>query len=232
MKTNQAGVNLIKEFEGFRSKAYKCPAGVLTIGYGHTSAAGTPAVKAGMTISAADGEAILKRDLTKYEAAVSDAITIELTPNQFSACVSLCYNIGPGNFAKSSVARFCNKKQFKQAADAFALWNKAGGKVLPGLVRRRAAEAALFSKDDVSASDEVRAVVDVPKGKSMMSSTTNIAAGATAAAGVVATVKDTVDNGKAIFSGLDINLLLVMIILAGAAWIIYDRYRKARDWDV
>lgn len=232
MKTNQAGVNLIKEFEGFRSKAYKCPAGVWTIFFGHTSAAGAPEVKPGMTGSKEEGERVLKRDLKQYEDAVSRSIKVELTSNQFSACVSLCYNIGAGNFAKSSVARFCNKKQFKQAADAFALWNKAGGKVLPGLVRRRAAEAALFSKDDIRTSDEVRAVVDVPVGKSMASSTTNIAAGATAVAGVVATVKDTVDNAKQTMIGLDINILLVVVIVVGAGWIIYERYRKARDWDV
>lgn len=232
MKTNQAGVNLIKEFEGFRAKAYKCPAGVWTIFYGHTSAAGAPEVRPGMTGTAAEGEKVLRRDLVKYENAVSSAIKVPLTSNQFSACVSLCYNIGPGNFAKSSVARFCNKKQFKQASDAFALWNKAGGKVLPGLVRRRAAEAALFSKDDVSTSEEVRPVIDVPAGKPMMASSTNIAAGATAVAGVVATAKDTVNNAKETVAGLDINLILVLIIVAGAAWIIYERYRKAKDWDV
>lgn len=232
MKTNQAGVNLIKEFEGFRSKAYKCPAGVWTIGYGHTSAAGTPAVRSGMTMSAAEAEKVLRRDLTKYEDAVTKAITVALTPNQFSACVSLCYNIGPGNFAKSSVVRFCNKKQFKQAADAFALWNKAGGKVLPGLVRRRAAEAALFSKNDVTKTEEIRPEVDVPKGKPMVMSTTNIAAGATAAAGVAATIKDTVQNTKETIASFDVNMLLIAIIVAGAAWIIYERYRKAKDWDV
>lgn len=232
MKTNQAGVNLIKEFEGFRSKAYKCPAGVWTIGFGHTSAAGSPMVKSGMSVSPEEAEAILRRDLKQYEDAVSASIKVELTSNQFSACVSLCYNIGAGNFGKSSVVRFCNKKQFKQAADAFALWNKAGGKVLPGLVRRRAAEASLFSKDDVKTSEEVRAVVDVPSGKSMATSSTNIAAGATAVAGVVATVKDTVDNARQTLVGFDVNVILVLVILAGAGWIIYERYRKARDWDV
>lgn len=232
MKTNQAGINLIKEFEGFRSKAYKCPAGVWTIGYGHTSSAGKPMVKSGMAVSATEAEAILKRDLAQYEGAVTKAIKVSLTPNQFSACVSLCYNIGGANFAKSSVARFCNKGQFKQAADAFALWNKANGKVLPGLVRRRAAEAALFSKSGVTKTEEIRPEVDVPKGKPMVMSTTNIAAGATAAAGVAATIKDTVQNTKETIASFDVNMLLIAIIVAGAAWIIYERYRKAKDWDV
>lgn len=232
MRTNKAGLELIKSFEGWRSKAYKCPAGVWTIGYGHTSMAGPPSVKPGMTISKDEGEEILRRDLKSYEEGVLSAIKVPLNSNQFSACVSLCYNIGIGAFKKSSVARFCNARQFSKAADAFALWNKAGGKVLPGLTRRRAAEAALFSKGDVSARDEIRPVVDTPKGKPMAMSTTNIAAGATAAAGIVATAKDAVDNGKAIFSGLDINLLLILIIVAGAGWIIWERYKKARDWDL
>lgn len=232
MKTNQAGIELIKEFEGFRGKAYKCSADVWTIGYGHTSAAGEPFVKAGMVMTESEAEALLKKDIKKYEDAVNRAITVALTDNQFAACVSLCYNIGPGNFAKSSVVRFCNKKQFKDAADAFNLWNKAGGKVLPGLTRRRAAEIALFTKDGVESADEDRPVVDVPRGKKMELSTTNIAASVTATAGVVAATKDAVDNGKAIISGFDLTLLLIVVIIAGAGWVIWERYKKARDWAV
>lgn len=232
MRTNKAGLDLIKEFEGWRSKAYKCPAGVWTIGYGHTSMAGPPAVKPGMTITREEGERILRNDLKAYEDGVKSAIKVPLNSNQFSACVSLCYNIGVGAFRKSSVARFCNAQQWKKAADAFSLWNKAGGKVLPGLTRRRAAEAALFMRNTVTSREEIRPEVDEPKGKPMIMSTTNIAATATAAAGVAASAKDAVENGKAIFSGLDLNLLLVAIIIAGAAWIIWERYKKARDWDV
>lgn len=232
MRTNKAGIELIKQFEGFRANAYKCPAGVWTIGYGHTSMAGAPIVKPGMKVSEKEAEDILRTDLVIFENSVKSAISVDLTPNQFSACVSLCYNIGAGAFKGSSVARFCNKKQWEKAADAFSLWNKAGGKILPGLTRRRAAEAALFSKDGTTAREEIRPTIDDPKGKPMVVSTTNIAAGATAAAGVVATARDAVDNGKAIFSGLDINLLLVVIILAGAGWIIWERYKKSRDWAV
>jgi lysozyme len=233
MKMTKAGLDLIKEFEGFRSKAYLCPADVWTIGYGHTSMAGPPVVKEGMTVSRAEGDRILKTDLKKYEAFVREAIRVELTPSQFSACVSLCYNIGGGAFKKSSVARFCNKRQWKNAADAFALWNKAGGRVLPGLVRRRAAEAALFSSDDVSEENEIRPVVDVPKGKPMALSTTNIAAGATAAAGVTAAAKEVVDNTSSLFSGGNVlTLFLILVIIGGAAWIVRERWMKARDWDI
>lgn len=235
MRTNKAGLDLIKEFEGFRAKAYMCPAGVWTIGYGHTSMAGAPEVKRGMTVTRAEAEEILRRDLRIFEDAVKRAIKVELNSNQFSACVSLCYNIGEAAFKRSSIARFCNQRQWKKAADAFALWNKASGKVLPGLTRRRAAEAALFSRTGVSAREEVRPVVDEPKGKPMVVSTTNIAAGVTAAAGVAAAAKDAVQSGTevlSIFSSFNFTMVLILIILAGAAWIVWERYKKARDWDV
>jgi lysozyme len=230
VKTNQAGLNIIKEFEGLRLKSYKCPANEWTIGYGHTSMAGPPAVKPRMSITKAEAEAILKRDIIKYENGVKDAIKVDLTPNQFSACVSLCYNIGVGAFKKSSVARFCNTRQWQKAADAFMLWNKAGGKVLPGLTRRRAAEAALFSRS--SAKDEVRPVVDEPNGKPMRLSTTNMAAGATAAAGITAAAKETVENASGLLSSPMVTVVLILVILAGAGWIVWERYKKARDWDV
>jgi lysozyme len=232
MRMTKAGLDLIKQWEGFRAKAYRCPAGVWTIGFGHTSMAGKPDVKQGMVISKAEGERILLNDLKVYEAGVRSVIKVNLTPNQYSAAVSLCYNIGVGAFRRSSVARFCNRGQWKNAADAFALWNKAGGRVLPGLVRRRAAEAALFAKSG-NARDEIRPVVDEPKGKPMALSTTNMAAGVTAAAGITAATKDVVDNTTSIFSGSNIVIvLLILIILAGAGWIIWERYNKARDWDI
>jgi lysozyme len=232
MKMTKAGLDLIKQWEGFRAKAYRCPAQVWTVAFGHTSMAGPPAVKPGMVVSKAEGERILLNDLKVYEAGVRSAIKVNLTPNQYSACVSLCYNIGVGAFRRSSVARFCNRGQWKNAIDAFALWNKAGGKVLPGLVKRRAAEAALFAKSG-NARDEIRPVVDVPKGKPMALSTTNMAAGVTAAAGITAATKDVVDNTTSIFSGSNIVIvLLILVILAGAGWIIWERYNKARDWDI
>lgn len=146
MKTNKAGLDLIKSFEGLRLETYKCSAGVDTIGYGHTSAAGEPKVKPGMKITEKEAEEILARDLGKYEAAVSKAMTVTPTENQFSAMVSLCYNIGPGNFASSSVVRKLNAGDVEGAANSFLLWNKAAGKVLAGLTRRREAEKALFLK--------------------------------------------------------------------------------------
>lgn len=232
MKTNQAGLNIIKEFEGLRLKSYKCPANVWTLGYGHTSMAGPPEVRPGMTITKAEAEEILRRDLRQYERGVLDAIKVELNPNQFAACVSLCYNIGIGAFKKSSVARFCNKKRWKDASDAFMLWNKAGGKVLPGLTRRRAAEVSLFNRGFTSSKEEVRPVVDEPKGKPMTLSTTNMAAGASAAAGITAAAKETIDNTSGMLTSPLVTGLLIAVIVIGAGWIIWERHKKARDWDV
>ena len=144
MKINDAGIRLLKEFEGCKLTSYKDSVGIWTIGYGLTSAAHIVDVKQGMTITQAQAEQYLRQALGQYEEAVHKGTTHEPNPNQNAAMVSLCYNIGPGNFAKSSVLREFNAKNFSKAAAAFLSWNKAGGKVLVGLSRRRQAEKKLF----------------------------------------------------------------------------------------
>jgi lysozyme len=139
MKTSPEGIALIKRFEGCRLEAYLCPANVWTIGYGHT---GADVVK-GLKVSQETADILLRRDLLKFEAAVERAAG-PAYQNQFDAMVSLCYNIGPTAFAKSSVARLHKNGQYANAAQAFLLWNKGGGKVLPGLVKRRNAERNLY----------------------------------------------------------------------------------------
>jgi len=144
VKINAAGLDLIRRWEGLRLTAYQDSVGVWTIGYGHTAEAGPPAPKAGMKITEKEADDILKRDLGQYERAVTKAISVASTSNQFAAMTSLCFNIGPTNFAKSSVVRRMNEGNAKAAADAFLLWNKAGGKVLKGLTARREDEKKLF----------------------------------------------------------------------------------------
>lgn len=229
MKLPRAAINLIKKYEGLRLNAYRCSAGVWTIGYGHTSAAGEPEVKPGMKISKQEAEDIFEKDIQQFANGVEDLIKVSVSPNQFGAMVSLAFNIGIGAFKKSSVLRFTNQKRFEDAADAFLLWNKAKGKVLKGLVRRRAEEAELFSS---TVGVDVR-VPDEPQGKKMVVSTTNIAAGATAAAGITAAAKEVVENTSTIFSSSGmVTVALVIIILAGAAWIVKERWAKSRDWAV
>lgn len=147
MKTNDAGIALIKEFEGLRTTAYKDPVGIWTIGYGHTTAAGFPPVYAGQKITAAEAESILRADLAKFEGYLASMVTAKLNENQHGALVSLIYNIGPENFRTSTLRKKLNAGDYDGAAAEFGRWNKAGGKVLAGLTRRRAAERELFERD-------------------------------------------------------------------------------------
>jgi lysozyme len=144
MKVSNAGLDLIKKHEGLRLQAYRCPAGVWTIGYGITSRAGVGAVTPGMKITQAEAEDMLRKALAVFERGVQDVITRRPTQAQFDAMVSLAYNIGVPAFRRSSVARHFNNGETDKAANSFALWNKANGKVLPGLTRRRADERAWF----------------------------------------------------------------------------------------
>lgn len=144
---HQTAVDLIAEFEGLRLNAYVDPATggePITIGFGHTSAAGFPPVKMGMRITAEEAKIILKHDLEKFADGVFKAVSVPLNPYQFGALVSLAFNIGLGNFRKSSLLMAVNAGDFETAAAKFALYNRANKKVMAGLTRRRAAEAALF----------------------------------------------------------------------------------------
>jgi len=166
MKTSANGLALIKKFEGLRTKAYRDAVGVWTIGYGHTSMAGAPKVTPGLVITESEAESILRRDLVQYEKAVEAALVRSPTQNQFDAMASFCFNVGPANFRKSSILRHFNQGDSRKAADAFSLWTKAGGKVLPGLVRRRAEERQLFltaSKPVTNAPSVSAPTPDAPK---------------------------------------------------------------------
>lgn len=146
MKTiGQAGIKLIKKYEGCRLKAYKpVPTEKYwTIGWGHYG----PDVKEGMTITQAEADAMLERDLVRYVNYTNDKKNVpiidKLTQNQFDALVSFCYNCGPGNLKK-----LCAGRTAQQIAASMPAYNKGGGKVLAGLVRRRAEEVALFNTPD------------------------------------------------------------------------------------
>lgn len=142
---NQAGIDLIKKWEGFRAEAYRDAVGVWTIGYGTTAMAGVGIdPKPGMRITEAQAEEYLRKAVDKFAAQIRPAITAPINENEFAAFVSLAYNIGPGAFRKSSALRYFNAGDKAKAADAILLFNKAGGKVLRGLVNRRQEERALF----------------------------------------------------------------------------------------
>lgn len=140
MKTSDAGLNLIKKYEGCHLTAYKCPSGVWTIGYGHTYN-----VKQGQTITQACADELLALDLNKYEKYVNqyDAI-YHFTQNQFDALVSFTYNCGAGNLKKLVNG---GQRTITEISNAIPNYNKGGGKVLQGLVKRRKEEKAMFDKD-------------------------------------------------------------------------------------
>lgn len=143
-KTATKGIDLIKEFEGCKLTAYKCPAGVWTIGYGHTGTVDGKAVASGMTISAAKATELLRADLSKFEAAVNTYVTAPITQNMFDALVSFAFNCGAGALKGSTLLKKLNAKDYDGAAAEFPKWNKASGKVLAGLTRRRRMESILF----------------------------------------------------------------------------------------
>jgi len=157
MKTSEGGRALIEKYEGLILRAYddyndkivpegQTPKGVLTIGYGHTTSAGAPIVYIGQQITAAEADRILSEDLGKVEVQVNSSVRVPITQNQFDALVSFEFNTGA--LKRSTLLVKLNNKDYEGAADQFLVWNKAGGRVLEGLERRREAERALFLSPD------------------------------------------------------------------------------------
>jgi lysozyme len=140
MKTSKKVIVLIKSFEGCRLSTYKCSAGVLTIGYGHTGSD----VKDGMKITQAQADEFLKKDLEKFEKGVFSLVTVALTQSQFDALVAFSFNVGLGALKKSTLLRHLNQGAALEASNQFLVWDKVAGKPLAGLTRRRTAERELF----------------------------------------------------------------------------------------
>ena len=233
MKTSEAGIALIKEYEGCKLTAYKCPAGVWTIGYGHTAAAGEPIVSEGMRITAVEATNILKRDLNKFEQGVNQAVMVELAQNEFDALVSFAFNVGLGAFQRSTLLRKLNAGDFAAVPGELMKWTKAGGKELPGLVRRRRAEAGMWRGINDAARD-VRAVPDEPPVKRISESKEAngaIVAGASSAVAVASEIAPLLQQGADITTVLTsalgrptVLVLLVVIVIACAIWV----WRKQR----
>ena len=145
MKTSDEGISLIKKFEGCRLEPYFCSGNVLTIGYGHTKD-----VIENMSITEDTAEALLKEDLKDFEEQVSNLVKVELNQNQFDALIAWTFNLGSGNLSSSTLLKKLNNSEYDEVPEQIKRWNKAGGKVLEGLVRRREAEALLFEGKDWS----------------------------------------------------------------------------------
>ena len=147
---SEEGLELIKEFEGCKLEAYKCPAGVWTIGVGSTLYEDGSKVQKGDYLESEDEAMdLLALTLGKYEQSVAKAVHVPLTQNEFDALVSFTYNVGGANLASSTLLKLLNSGESKSiVAQEFHKWNKAGGKELAGLTRRRQAEARLFLAND------------------------------------------------------------------------------------
>lgn len=140
-ETGSTGMALIKASEGLSLQMYRDPAGLWTIGYGHLI---KPDEKIGREIKIKEAEDLLKKDLKQAEKIIQSVVTVELSQNQFDALVALVFNIGSGNFRKSTLLKYLNQGDYSKAADQFLVWDKAGGRKLPGLTHRREVERNIF----------------------------------------------------------------------------------------
>jgi lysozyme len=233
MRMSTTGLAIVKEFEGLRLKAYKCPAAVWTVGYGHTSAAGAPNVTPDLVITKEDAEEILARDMEQYEDGVRKYVKVGLTQGQFDALVDFAYNAGVGALAKSTLLKKVNAGKFDEVPAEFMKWTKGGGKELPGLVRRRRAEVKLWRGMDTEKPvpvDEARAEPDKPKAsKSITQSKEANAAVAAGGLGTIAVVQEVmpmVREGGDLLGSLSPTILILVVIIAAAAAVWY--FRKQR----
>lgn len=142
---DDAGLKLIAEFEGFRSDIYNDVAGYPTIGYGHLLKKGEKA-RFEQGITKEQGLELLREDAAEAVNAVKELVKVDLNQNQFNALVSFVFNVGRGNFARSTLLKKLNQGQYNQVSPQLMRWIHAGGKSMGGLTRRREAEAALFNK--------------------------------------------------------------------------------------
>lgn len=143
MKTSQAGIDLIKSFEGFEPEPYKDAGGLLTIGYGHLIKRGEQFTR----ITQEEGERLLSMDVRFAENCIEQQVEPELEQYEFDALVSFIYNLGCANFARSTLRKMINAENFANASNEFPKWNRVNGRIVRGLVRRRAAERTLFRGD-------------------------------------------------------------------------------------
>ena len=224
MKPNEATITLIKSFEGCKLTAYKDIVGVWTIGYGLTTGAIQGVnVRGGMTITQAQADAYLGDVLTSFGDSILERMTRLPTDNQFGAMLSLAYNVGVGAFSKSTCLRRFNDGDLEGAAEALTWFNKAGGKVVRGLVRRREAERDLFLGE---AAPTIAVRPDAPR--EVHKSKTNWAtagAGVTMLAGASDDAKALIGNVSETF-GLDPKFLLLGVGIAFLGWIFRERLKK------
>ncbi len=226
-RITEAGLAHIKQWEGKRNVAYRDVAGVLTIGFGHTSAAGIPKVRDGMRISDQEADDILRQDLRKFEAAVERLVKVPLTDNQFAVLVSFAFNVGDGAFAKSTLLRKLNKGDYEAVPVELMKWVNAGGKRVQGLVNRRAAEAGLWAKGEFVASNTVEASTKVPSKDIAVVGGTGAAGTGAVVGPVIPEIIDAVTSQREELTSGDWARIIIGAVLLGLT--IYGIYRKVRS---
>ena len=230
MRTTDRGIALIKEHEGFGATAYLCPAGKKTIGYGHVILPGESFKE---PMSKLDGPTLLQKDLRRFEAAVGRLVTVDLSQEQFDALVSLTFNIGEENLRTSTLLKRLNEGKYRDAAAQFTRWVYSKKKKLPGLVKRRAAEKALFLEG--TAPEPVKPLA---KSRTMVGASTLMATGGTAlgvgvadqiaqVAPAVTVAREVAETAHNYPSGLFIVIgLLVIAAAVYIGWARWDDHQK------
>lgn len=240
------GLSIIMAFEGFYPKPYVCPAGVLTQGYGHTAAAGGEALGGVWTKEKA--RAVLEEDIARnYLPGVLKLLRRPATQGQLDAMVSFAFNCGVPAFKRSSILKFFNRGEAAQAAASFALWVKAGGKTMPGLVRRRGSEALAFQGikdidfDGRRDKDEPvygtmpqkvdQARESIASSKAAIGSATATAGGVAIAATQIKDITDTVKAANEHLAGTSlapwVGMAIAALIIVGGAVALYARWKDA-----
>ena len=226
MHASKDCIALIREFEGFRGTAYLDPVGIPTIGYGFTKG-----VTLGDTITREAADKRLAHELASYERGVDEATKGKATQAQFDALVSFAYNVGVAGMKRSSVIKAHNRGDYQAAARAFALWNKAGGRVLPGLTRRRAAEAALYLRADVKEFQQALTVEPESKMAASPINRASVVAGGTAGLAAVAETARAVSDVKQSLESLGVWLipLLLIVVVGLCGYVIWQRVHQRKE---
>jgi len=230
---------LIKAFEGCKLEAYRCPRGICTIGYGHTTAAGAPAVQMGMKITQQQADDILSRDLHQFEDAVTRLVHQPLTQHQFDVLVDFTYNAGVSAFSGSTLLKKINTAKFDDVPAELMKWVHVNGKVTPGLVRRRNAEVAWWNEKK-QVQDDARSTPDAVVERTMATSKQGNAALLTAGIGglgaakeVVQQAQDAADTANQLVGLLsNTNFLIMSAVVGLAAAIWYWRKRHMEKYGV
>lgn len=233
LKPSQACINLVKAFEGLHKvteegdvRAYRCPAGKWTIGYGHTKG-----VRSGMRISKADAEQFLLEDLEAHGEAVNRLVKVDLTQAQFDALTSFVFNLGEPQFKSSTLLKKLNAGDYDGAAAEFLKWNKAREKgelkVFPGLTRRRTAESALFSMD---AEIETIPQPQKPESSALKPLSQSKTMAGASLAGVGTVLSEAAGQIEAIASYSEtIKIVFLVLTLAGIGLVAYSRMKDHKE---